>query len=445
MSRSQWGSRLGFILASAGSAIGLGAVWKFPYITATQGGGAFLVIYVICCLTLGLTLMATEMALGRATHLGPIGAFRQLGGKKWTLVGIAGILVSFCILSFYSVVGGWTVAYLVKSLTGGIANSIDPSFNSSLFNQFITDDWQPLFYHFIFAFLTLIIVMFGVEKGIERLSKYLMPLLLILMLFLIVRNLTLPGAWEGVKFFITPDFSKVTTHTWLEAMGLSFFSLSLGIGIMITYGSYVSPQAKLVSSAGWVIALTLLTCILAGFMVLPAVFAFGFEPSAGPGLTFITMPAIFASMPLSTFFSSLFFALLLVAALTSSISLLEVLVSFFIDELHLSRQSAGIISFILFFTMGCAASLSLGSWADIRLFGLNIFDFLDKLSQNILMPLGEISLALFAAWLVWRSHLQAQLFTHKLLAIGFRIMLGIVIPTIILVIFYQGLLVELFN
>ncbi|MFC0323393.1 sodium-dependent transporter [Gallibacterium melopsittaci] len=440
MARSQWGSRLGFILASAGSAIGLGAVWKFPYVTATQGGGAFLLIYLFICLTLGLILMSTEMAIGRATHLGPIGAFRKLGNNKWAIIGIMGVLVAFLILSFYSVVGGWTVAYLVKSLTGSIANSTDPTTNGSLFTDFITNPWQPLIYHFIFGFLTLFTVVSGVEKGIERISKYLMPILLILMLILIARAVSLPGAIDGIKFFLLPDFSKITGTTWLEALGLAFFSLSLGIGIMITYGSYVGPEAKLVSSSVWVILLTLLTCILSGLMVLPAVFAFGFEPGAGPGLTFITMPAVFASMPFGHLLASLFFALLLVAALTSSISLLEVLVSFLIDEFKLHRVQAGVISFILFFLLGIAASLSLGDWSNYTIFSYNIFDALDKLTQNILMPLGEIFLTLFVAWWRW-DKIKLQLGRENAIWLtGLRFVLGIVIPLIIFAIFIQGLM-----
>ncbi len=440
MARSQWGSRLGFILASAGSAIGLGAVWKFPYVTATQGGGAFLLIYLFICLTLGLILMSTEMAIGRATHLGPIGAFRKLGNKKWTIIGIMGVLVAFLILSFYSVVGGWTVAYLVKAVTGGIANSTDPTSNGKLFTDFITNPLQPLIYHFIFGFLTLFTVVSGVEKGIERISKYLMPILLILMLVLIGRAISLPGAIEGIKFFLLPDFSKITGTTWLEALGLAFFSLSLGIGIMITYGSYVGPEAKLVSSSVWVILLTLLTCILSGLMVLPAVFAFGFEPGAGPGLTFITMPAVFASMPFGHLLASLFFALLLVAALTSSISLLEVLVSFLIDEFKLHRLKAGIISFALFFLLGVTASLSLGDWSGYTIFGYNIFDALDKLTQNILMPSGEIFLTLFVAWWRW-DKIKVQLgVANSGWLVLLRLALGVIIPLIIFAIFLQGIL-----
>ena len=262
MSRSQWGSRIGFILASAGSAIGLGAIWKFPYVTATQGGGAFLFIYLFISLTLGLILMSTEMALGRTAHAGPIGAFRRLGGKAWSSVGMMSVLVAFLILSFYSVVGGWTVAYLVKSVTGTLIASTDPKLNETQFTSFITDDWSPVVYHFIFAFLTFFTVISGVEKGIERMAKYLMPLLLILIVVLIGRVITLPGADEGIRFFLTPDFSKVTGNTWLEALGLAFFSLSLGLGAMITYGSYVGPETKLLSSSAWVIALTLFTLFL---------------------------------------------------------------------------------------------------------------------------------------------------------------------------------------
>lgn len=441
MSRSQWGSRIGFILASAGSAIGLGAIWKFPYVTATQGGGAFLFIYLFISLTLGLILMSTEMALGRTAHAGPIGAFRRLGGKAWSSVGMMSVLVAFLILSFYSVVGGWTVAYLVKSVTGTLIASTDPKLNETQFTSFITDDWSPVVYHFIFAFLTFFTVISGVEKGIERMAKYLMPLLLILIVVLIGRVITLPGADEGIRFFLTPDFSKVTGNTWLEALGLAFFSLSLGLGAMITYGSYVGPETKLLSSSAWVIALTLFTCILAGFMVLPAMSAFGFKAEAGPGLTFITMPAVFASMPFSSLFSSLFFALLLVAALTSSISLLEVLVSFFIDEFKMRRVKAGVLSFTLFFLVGAVASLSLGSWSKYTIFGYNFFDALDKLTQNILMPLGEIFLAIFVAWFSWKpiklslAGNNQQVWYLKL----FYIALAVIVPAVIFIIFWNGL------
>ncbi|KMN34222.1 MULTISPECIES: sodium-dependent transporter [Chromobacterium] len=400
MARSQWGSRLGFILAAAGSAIGLGAIWKFPYVAATNGGGAFLFIYLGICLTLGLALMLSEMALGRASKAGAVGAFRQLAGGAWPIIGYMSVLVCFLILAFYSVVGGWTIAYIVKALGGSIMTS-DAKVLGGIFSGFISDPLQPIAYHAGFALLTLWVVAGGVQKGIENLSKFLMPALFVLMLVLIARGLTLPGAWEGVKYFVAPDFSKVSAAMLVDALGLAFFSLSLGLGIMITYGSYVSKESNLLGSALWVILLTVATCFLAGLMVLPAVFAFGFDPSAGPGLTFITMPAVFAHLPLGQLFAVMFFCLLLLAALTSSVSLLEVVTSFAIDEFGLKRGQAAWVMTLGIFLLGIPASLSLGVWSEYQLFGMGFFDLLDYLTSKLLMPLGELLLALFVGWKAW--------------------------------------------
>ncbi|OHX14477.1 transporter [Chromobacterium sphagni] len=400
MARSQWGSRLGFILAAAGSAIGLGAIWKFPYVAATNGGGAFLFIYLGICLTLGLVLMLSEMALGRASNAGAVGAFRRLAGGFWPVIGYMGVLVCFLILSFYSVVGGWTIAYIGKALDGSIMTA-DAKALGGIFGSFISHPLQPLAYHAGFALLTLAVVVGGVQKGIEGLSKFLMPALFVLMLLLIARGLTLPGAWDGVLYFVTPDLSKVSGAMLVDALGLAFFSLSLGLGIMITYGSYVDRESNLLGSALWVIALTVATCFLAGLMVLPAVFAFGFDPSAGPGLTFITMPAVFAHLPFGQLFAVMFFCLLLLAALTSSVSLLEVVTSFAIDELGLSRRTAACSMAAGIFLLGIPASLSLGVWGDFLVMGMNFFDLLDFLTSKLLMPLGELLLALFVGWKAW--------------------------------------------
>jgi len=410
MSRSQWGSRLGFILAAAGSAIGLGAIWKFPYVAATNGGGAFLLIYLLICLSVGLALMLAEMAMGRAANSNAVGSFRQLGGKPWPIVGMVGVLVCFLIYSFYSVVGGWTIAYIGKSLSGSILTS-DAKVLGETFDGFITDPLQPLLFHGLFAGLTLAVVLGGVQKGIENLSKFLMPALFVLMLVLIVRGLTLPGAVDGLLYFLTPDLSKVTGNMLVDAMGLAFFSLSLGMGIMITYGSYVGRDTQLLGSSLWVIALTVLTCFLAGLMVLPAVFAFGFDPSAGPGLTFITMPAVFAQMAGGQLFAVLFFCLLLVAALTSSVSLLEVVVSAVMDELKMPRRKAAWLVTLAVFLLGIPASLSLGIWREYTLFGKGFFDLLDFITSNLLMPLGEVLLAIFVGWKVWPT-VAAELAPH---------------------------------
>ncbi|OWY38648.1 sodium-dependent transporter [Xenophilus sp. AP218F] len=417
MARSQWGSRLGFILAAAGSAIGLGAIWKFPYVAATNGGGAFLFIYLGICLTLGLVLMLGEMAVGRAAHAGAVGAFRKLAGGGWPVIGYMGVLVCFLILSFYSVVGGWTIAYIGKSFDGSIMTA-DAKALGGIFSSFISHPLEPVVYHGVFAALTLGVVIGGVQQGIEKLSKWMMPALFLLMLALIVRVLTLPGAMEGLLYFVTPDFSKVSGAMLVDALGLAFFSLSLGLGIMVTYGSYVGKESNLVSASLWVILLTVATCFLAGLMVLPAVFAFGFDPAAGPGLTFITMPAVFSHLPMGQLFSALFFCLLLLAALTSSISLLEVVTSFAIDEFGLSRRAAAIGMAAGIFLLGVPASLSLGIWSDALLFGMNFFDLLDYLTSKLLMPLGELLLALFVGWKAWplvAAELARNEPTHSLL------------------------------
>ena len=402
MARAQWGSRLGFILAAAGSAIGLGAVWKFPYVAANNGGGVFLFIYLFFCITLGLLLMVTEVSLGRLSAASPVGAFRKNGGKLWSLVGYSSVLTCFLIMSFYSVVGGWTVAYLVKAATGSLAGSGATATEfTEQFTHFISSPLDAIFYYMIFTALTVGIVIGGVQKGIENLAKYLMPGLFVLLLVLVGRALTLNGAIDGVIYFITPDFGKVTPAMLIDALGLALFSLSLGMGIMLTYGSYVSKSANLFSSSIWVISLTILMCFLSGLMILPAVFAFGFNPAAGPGLTFVTMPAIFSQMPMGGFFATLFFVLLLVAALTSSISILEVLVSFLIDEFHINRRRATILAIIMVIIPGIPCTLSFGAWDHVLIFGKTFFDLFDYLTSNLMMPLNEILLAIFVGLYAW--------------------------------------------
>lgn len=400
MTRAEWGSRLGFVLAAAGSAVGLGAIWKFPYVTAQNGGGAFLLIFLVIVFTLGISLMIAEMSVGASTRKSPVGAYRKLGGKWWSGVGYIGVLCGFLILSFYSVVGGWTIAYIVKSFEGSILTT-DPAVLSHTFDSFIADPVMPLWYHAVFMGLTAGVILAGVQKGIERVSKYLMIMLFLLILVLIARGLTLHGALEGVIRFLHPDFSKVTPTMVIEAMGLAFFSMSLGMGCMITYGSYASGKTSIPNSAGSVIGLTTLICFLSGLMVFPAIFVFGFDPSAGPGLTFITMPAVFSQMSGGQLFGILFFFLLFVAALTSSVSLMEVVVSFFIDEFQFPRMITTVIMSILMFVLGIGASLSLGIWKNFTFFGKNLFGLLDYVSSNLIMPFGGIMIAILVGWKAW--------------------------------------------
>ncbi|MDR0934659.1 MAG: sodium-dependent transporter [Burkholderiaceae bacterium] len=397
MVRAVWGSRLGFILAAAGSAIGLGAIWKFPYVTAKHGGGAFLLLFLLIVFTLGISIMIAEMMVGQIAQKSPVGAYRHFGGRPWALAGYIGVLCGFLILSFYSVIGGWTIFYLVKSVEGGILTS-DMLQLRQIFESFITHPVEPLWYHAAFMAVTASVVLAGVQKGIERISKSLLALLFLLILVLIVRSLTLPGALEGALYFLMPDFSKLNAQMLLEAMGLAFFSLSLGMGCMMTYGSYVSNETSIPRSAACVVGLTVAICILVGLMILPAVFAFGLNPAEGPGLTFIIMPAVFSHMGGGAFFSVLFFFLLFVAALTSSVSLMEVVTCFFMDEFGLPRLGVAIVMAALMFAVGIAASLSFGAWRPYTLFGRSFFDLLDYLTSNLMMPFGGIMVTLLAGW-----------------------------------------------
>ena len=416
MSRTHWHSRIGFILAAAGSAIGLGAIWKFPYVASQNGGGAFLLVFIGFVFTIGLVLMMAEMAVGRSSSSSPVGAYRTLGGKHWQPVGYMGVLAGFLILSFYSVVGGWTLAYIVKAASGEVIHN-NPALLGHIFSSFVRAPVEPIVYHATFMSLTAGVVLFGVQKGIENLSRFLMPTLFLIMLILIARALTLPGALDGLMYFLTPDFSKLTGRVIINALGLAFFTLSLGMGAMITYGSYVSEDTSIPGAAAWVVTLTTLTCVLAGFMVVPAVFAFGFDPAAGPGLTFITMPAVFSQMLGGQAFAIAFFFLLLVAALTSSVSLMEVVASFLIDEFGIDRVPATVVMAVLMFALGIPASLSLGIWSDYTLFGKGIFDLLDYSTEKIFMPIGGIMVSVLAGWKIWQR-IQDELHHRGMPVIG---------------------------
>ncbi len=397
--REQWGSRLGFVLAAAGSAVGLGNIWKFPYMTGQNGGGAFLIIYLALVFTIGLSVMLAEFAVGRAAQRNPIGAFAVLKGKLWPIVGVLAVLAAFFILSFYSVVAGWTIAYIVKMASGALVGGADEL--GAAFGGFISDPVQPIIYHALFMGLTIAVVLGGVHDGIERACKVLMPLLFILLLVLIGRAVTLPGAEKGLEFFLMPDFSKVTADTFNGALSQAFFSLSIGMGAMITYGSYLNKKENLGKSAIWVTSLDSGVAVLAGLLILPAVFAFGFDPAAGPGLTFITLPAVFAQMPGGTFFGVLFFFLLTIAALTSAVSLLQPIVSYFSDEKGWNPKIAAVVAGVTIFVLGIPSSLSLGVWSDFHIIGEKGFlDSMDYVASNILLPVGGILISIFVGWVM---------------------------------------------
>lgn len=396
--REHFATRVGFVLAAAGSAVGLGNIWKFPYLAGTNGGGAFLLIYVAFVLTIGLSVMLAEFAIGRAGQRNPVGAIRSLGGGgAWPAVGGLGVLAGFTILSFYSVVGGWTLAYALKALSSALAHS-DAKALGAAFGAFIAEPWGVTLFHSAFMALTIVVIMGGVRGGIERASRILMPLLAILVVILAVRAVTLPGAAKGLHFLFDPDFSKVTWATVNAALGQAFFSLSLGMGTMLTYASYLDRQTHLPKTAFQVTMLDTGFAVVAGMMVLPAVFAFGFDPAAGPGLTFITLPAVFAQLPAGQAFAFLFFVLLAIAALTSAVSILEPVVAWLIDERGIARRKATLGAGIVAWTLGIPSALSLGPWKDMTIAGKGFLDAMDYLASNIMLPVGGIFLALFVGW-----------------------------------------------
>ena len=440
--REQWNSRLGFVLAAAGSAIGLGNLWRFPYLAGQNGGGAFVAVYLGLLVIVGFTIMLAELTLGRYTQLNAIGAYKKIS-EKWAWVGALGVLAGFMILSFYSVVGGWVINYVIKALTGAF-NTADMDALGGMFGGMITNPFNPIIYHAIFMILTLGIVLGGIKGGIEKYSKILMPALFVMLFAIMIRSITLPGAMEGVKYFLVPDWSAINGGVILAALGQVFFSLSLGMGCMVTYGSYISKDENLLKSSLSVPLLDTGAALLAGLAILPAVFAFGFDPAEGPGLVFVTLPAVFSQMPLGGLFGVAFFLLVLFAALTSAISLLEVVVAYVIDEWKWARQKATLVIAGVIFLVGVPASLSIGPWSSFHILpNMGIFDTLDFISGKILLPLGGMLLAIFLGW-VWgiKNAIKEATNDGKLtfpLATVWTVLIKYIAPVAIAVVFFEGI------
>jgi neurotransmitter:Na+ symporter, NSS family len=436
--RENWGSKLGFILAAAGSAIGLGNIWRFPYVLGENGGFAFLLIYLICVVFIGLPIMGAEMVIGRGSGRNPFGAFKALLPKSaWWIVGAVGILTGFIILSYYNVVAGWTLYYLFKSVTGMVSSFTTAEAAETVFNTFVSNSGLVVFFQFLFTLLGIFVVSQGVKGGIERYSKILMPTLFVLLILLIGRSVTLPGAGAGLAFLFSPDFSKLNMDVILMAMGQAFYSLSLGMGVMITYGSYLNRKTNIFSSSVTVAGLDAGIAVLAGIAIFPAVFAMGMEPSSGEGLTYQVLPVVFAQLPLSNVLSSLFFLLLTIAAITSAISLLEVMVSFATDELHWTRARATIIMAAIAFLLGVPSALSFGAWSEVTVFGLSFFKLADYVTANIMLPVGGILISVFAGW-AWGKAVKEEILTgsgqvmlYKVWLWGVRIIAPIAVGTIL--------------
>ena len=441
--RECWGSRVGFILAAAGSAIGLGNIWRFPYMTGEHGGAAFLVIYLIAIVLIGYPLMVNEIIIGRKSQRNPVGAFHAIApGSPWWLVGALGVLTGFVILSYYAVVAGWALAYVVK-VVGSVAT---PDINhAEVFVGHITSVWEPIFWQALFMVLTVGIIAAGVVKGIQRSVTVLMPVLFVILLILILRSVTLPGAGEGLAYYLKPDFSEVTGRTMLGAISQAFFTLSLGMGVLITYGSYLCEDDEIPVNAGSVVGLDTGIALLAGFAIFPAVFALGFEPGAGPGLVFITLPAVFAEMPLGIVFGVLFFLLLSIAALTSAISLLEVVAAWLIDEKGWARSKAAVWMGITIFLVGLPATLGYSVLSDVTFPGLgtDILDTYDWFANSIFLPLGGLLAAIFAGY-VWgtRNAIEEANKGKTWFAIGnwWGFLIRYVVPVLIGVIMIMGLI-----
>lgn len=411
--RGNFGSRLGVILASAGSAVGLGNIWRFPTEVGRNGGAAFILVYLCFVAMLALPVMISEFVIGRASKANTVGAYRVLApGKPWIVAGFMGVIAGVLILSFYSVVAGWTLHYTVESL----GNQLTPDKDFlKVFNDFVSNPWKPLLYQYIFLLMTHLVVARGVEAGIERFSKIMMPLLLAIIVMLACSSMAMPGAGEGLRFLLKPDFSKVTTGVVLSAMGQAFFSLSVGIGCLATYASYFKRDTNLVKSAVGVCAIDSMVAILSGFIIFPAVFSVaGVEADAGPGLVYITLPNVFnmafSKVPILGYvFSGLFYILLLLAALTSTISMHEIATAFVHENYKISRNKAAVIVTIICIVLGTACSLSFGVWSEVKIWNRGFFDLFDFLTAKFIMPLGGILIAMFVEWYLDRKFVVREL------------------------------------
>ena len=396
--RSGFTGGIGFVLAAAGSAIGLGNLWRFPYLAAQYGGGIFILVYIILVLTFGFALMTTEIAIGRKTGLSPILAYGKLN-KRFGFLGYIAAIVPIIILPYYSVIGGWVVKYIVTYCSGGGVEAAGDSY----FGTFIGSTFSPLFFFIVFLFITLIVVVSGVEKGIEKISKILMPILLILIFIILLYILTMPGALAGVKYYLLPDFSKFSFKTVCVAMGQMFYSMSLAMGIMITYGSYISNKVNLSKSVNYIEFFDTLVAFLAGLMVIPVVYMFSGEEglkSSGPGLMFISLPKIFDQMPGGQIIGLLFFILVFFAALTSSVSIMEAIVSSIMDKFKRSRKAACAITVVISLVLGIPSSLGFGIWSNIKILGMDFLTFFDYLSNNLLMPVVALLTCILVGWVI---------------------------------------------
>lgn len=415
-------SKLGLVAATVGSAVGLGNIWRFPGEAANGGGAAFLIVYIACVFLLGIPVMVSEFALGRGGKSDAVGVFRTISpGKKWWITGLIAVVASYMVLCFYMVVAGWTFEYLWQSVTGNlyapdageaVGSLVDYKVRfADRMHAYIQEDWRPLINTYIMIGINLLVLMAGVQKGIERLSNLLMPLLFVILIIFCAVALSLPEAGAGLRYFFAPDFSRLTAKVVIGALGQAFFSLSLGMGILVTYSSYFPKDTKLTRTAITVSVLDLLVAVMMGIIIFPAVMSFGLEGEAvqGTTLVFVTLPEVFAHMPMTQLWSVLFFLLLFVAALTSTISIAEVTIAFFQDRLNMRRITACVAVLLPLFVFSTLCSLSLGSLDDVRIFGKTIFDFFDNFATNVLLPIVAMTTCIYLGWFTPKRFMEDQI------------------------------------
>lgn len=397
--RSNFTGKIAFVLAAAGSAVGLGNIWRFPYLAAKYGGGIFLLVYVILAVSFGFALMTAEIAIGRKTGLSAIGAFKKLN-SKYSFIGYLAALVPAIILPYYSVIGGWVTKYFYEFISGNVAGAATDGF----FEGFISQTGEPILWFAVYLSLTAIVVLFGVEKGIEKVSKIMMPILIALSVFVAIYSMSLDGAWRGIVYYIKPDFSHFSAKTVLAAMGQLFYSMSLAMGIMITYGSYMKKDVSIESSVKQIEFFDTGIAFMAGLMIIPAVFAFsGGTPEAlgkGPSLMFITLPKVFDAMAGGEYIGIAFFILVLFAALTSSISLMETVVSIICDKFNIARKLSCLIVFIFSIALGLLSTLGYGLLGNIKIIGMQFLDFFDFISNSVIMPLVAFLTSIFVGYII---------------------------------------------
>ncbi|MBR5499297.1 MAG: sodium-dependent transporter [Bacteroidales bacterium] len=447
MSRDNFGSRFGALVAMAGSAVGLGNLWRFPYLVGENGGAAFIIIYIALSFLICLPIFVSEFVVGRRSQKNAFAAFRDLsGGSNWKWVGLFTIIVPLIVLSYYSVIGGWSIEYLLKSLTFSFTSGDSQTVISTMFSDFVSNPWMPLVGHSAFLLVTALVVVIGIKDGIEKFSKVMMPMLFFIVIAIAIYSLTLPGAGKGVEYLFKPDFSKIDAKVCAAALGQAFFSLSLGFGTILTYASYVDKKENIMFQSTATAASDLMFALIAGVAIMPAVFAFGLNPQSGPGLVFETLPFVFGKMPAGGFIAILFFVALLVAALTSSISMLEVGVAYLTEEKKFSRPVACGILFILCWVVGALCSLSFGPLSDVHIFGDTIFDFLDNFSSNVLMTLGSLFTVLFVGWRLKKTDIYEEFTNGGSLRTNVKIfgvlwfLIRYICPVAVAVIFLLGIL-----